>query len=222
MLQLVNISKSFAQRGKVLDNLSLEAVEGESISVTGPSGSGKSTLMNIIGALDKPDSGNVIFKGRSLSELTKDELAGYRNRNIGFVFQEHMLLNHLTILENILLPLMAGKISQSEYAENEKYATGMMEHIGISDLSSKFPFQVSGGEAQRATLVRALIRKPALLLADEPTGSLDAKNADLLGSLLVSINKELHITLIVVTHSDHLAAKMNRQLRLADGKLVSQ
>lgn len=222
MLQLINVSKSFPGRGQVLDNLSLDISSGESISVTGPSGSGKSTLMNIIGALDRPDSGEVIFEGRSLAVMSADDLAAYRNRNIGFVFQDHLLLKHLTILENIMLPLIAGKITDEVYSEKEKYAVSLMDHIGISDLSYKFPAQVSGGEAQRASLVRALITQPSLLLADEPTGSLDTKNADLLGSLLVSLNKEMNVTLIVVTHSEKLASKMDRQFRLADGKLLNQ
>ena len=197
MLRLENISKSFPQRGIVLDNLNLEATEGDSISVTGPSGSGKTTLMNIIGALERPDSGNIMFKGTSVLKLGSDELSGYRNRNIGFVFQDHLLLNHLTIRENILLPLFAERRSEEEYSEKEEYCEKLMDRIGISGLKDKYPFQVSGGEAQRATLIRALISKPSIILADEPTGSLDSKNAQNLGHLLVDLNKEFRITLIV-------------------------
>jgi ABC-type lipoprotein export system ATPase subunit len=219
MLRLENISKSYPQRGVVLDNLNFEANQGNSIAITGPSGSGKTTLMNIIGALDRPDSGDVIFKGGSVLAFNSDELAKYRNSNIGFVFQDHLLLNHLTIRENILLPVFAEKIKEEDYAEKEEYCTSLMEHIGIKELSDKFPFQISGGEAQRATLVRALIGKPSMLLADEPTGSLDSKNADILGRLLIEMNKEYGITLIVATHSGDLASRMGLHLKLEDGTL---
>lgn len=219
MLKLENISKSFPQRGIVLNNLVLEAGEGDSIAITGPSGSGKSTLMNIIGALDRPDSGDVKFRGNSILNLTHNDLSGYRNKNIGFVFQDHLLLNHLTIKENILLPLFAEKITSQEYSEKLNYCDMLAEQVGITGLMDKFPFQVSGGEAQRATLVRALIGKPSLLLADEPTGSLDSKNAENLGSLLAELNREFRITLIVATHSVDMASRMALHLKLDEGKL---
>lgn len=219
MLKLENISKSFPQRGIVLNNLILEAGEGDSIAITGPSGSGKSTLMNIIGALDRPDSGDVKFRGNSILNLSHNDLSGYRNKNIGFVFQDHLLLNHLTIKENILLPLFAEKITSQEYSEKLSYCDMLAERVGITGLMDKFPFQVSGGEAQRATLVRALIGKPSLLLADEPTGSLDSKNAENLGSLLAELNREFRITLIVATHSVDMASRMALHLKLDEGKL---
>jgi len=221
MVRLVNISKSFTQRGIVLDNLNLDVSKGESLAISGPSGSGKTTLMNIIGALDRPDSGDVFFNGSSLSNLTSDEIARYRNKNIGFVFQDHLLLNHLTIKENIMLPLFAEKIADSEYSEKEKYAAQMMDRVGITGLSEKYPFQISGGEAQRTTLVRALICKPSIILADEPTGSLDTRNAETLGRLLVELNKEEGLTLIVATHSSELASRMGMHLKLEEGKLRS-
>lgn len=220
MLELINISKSFTQRGVVLDHLNLIVKDGDSIAVTGPSGSGKTTLINIIGSLDHPDSGDVLFRGRSIISLNADESADYRNRNIGFVFQDHLLLPHLTIKENILLPLFATGISGSEYTDKKNNAAELMERIGIPGLADKYPFQISGGEAQRVTLVRALINKPSLLLADEPTGSLDATNAGILGDLLTEINRNMGITLFVVTHSADLASKMQLHLKLADGKLV--
>lgn len=221
MLKLENISKSFVQRGVVLDNLNLETSEGSSIAITGPSGSGKTTLMNIIGGLDRPDSGNISFRGDSILSLPSDELARYRNRNIGFVFQDHLLLNHLTIKENIMLPIFAERISKEGYREKEGYTMLLMERTGITALMDKYPFQISGGEAQRATLVRALIAKPSIILADEPTGSLDSKNAELLGQLLTDMNKDFGITLIVATHSSDLASMMRLHLRLEDGKLKS-
>jgi ABC-type lipoprotein export system ATPase subunit len=222
MLKLVNISKAYTQRGIVLDNLNLEVKEGDSIAVTGPSGSGKTTLMNIIGSLDHPDSGDVIFRGKSITTLNSDESADYRNRNIGFVFQDHLLLPHLTVKENIILPLLASAINGEEYKVREVNAVKLMDRIGIGGLKDKYPFQISGGEAQRVTLVRALINNPSLLIADEPTGSLDATNAEILGKLLKELNDELGITLFVVTHSSDLASRMKTHLKLKDGKLISK
>jgi len=219
MLRLESITKSFIRRGLVLDNLDLVVNEGDSIAVTGPSGSGKTTLMNIIGLLDRPDSGDVLFGDRSVLSFNPDESASYRNRNIGFVFQDHLLLPHLTVKENILLPLFARDISKEEYEEKKMYGTELMEKTGITDLADKYPFQISGGEAQRVTLVRSLINKPSLLLADEPTGSLDSKNAGLLGDILIRLNKETGTALIVATHSVDLAAKMRQHLKLKEGKL---
>jgi lipoprotein-releasing system ATP-binding protein len=221
MLSVKNISKSFTQRGQVLDNLCLEVNEGDSIAIMGPSGSGKTTIMNIIGLLDKPESGNIFFKGDSISEYTDDESAVYRNRNIGFVFQEHLLLPHLTVSENIFLPLLATNYTADELAIKENHIALLLAKTGISDLVSKYPSQISGGEAQRVALVRALSNSPSILLADEPTGSLDAKNADILGELLIEMNREFGITLILSTHSADLAKKMSRILKLEEGKLVN-
>ena len=220
MLRAEGITKSFLQRGSVLDKLDLSVKEGDSIAVTGPSGSGKTTLMNIIGSLDRPDSGIVMFQDKSILDFTPDESAQYRNRNIGFVFQDHLLLPHLTVEENILLPLFARHISHDEYEEKKNYAGTLMDKTGIQGLSGKYPFQISGGEAQRVTLVRALINKPSLLLADEPTGSLDAKNAALLGELLTLLNNETGTAMIVATHSADLAAKMKAHLHLENGRLI--
>ena len=221
MLSIRNISKSYPGRGPVLSELNLEVGPGDSVAITGPSGSGKTTLMNIIGLLDRPDSGEIIFMNRSVLELSNDEAALYRNRNIGFVFQEHLLLPYLTILENIVLPLNASRLSDAEHQEKYEYGLDLMKKTGITDLSRKYPYQVSGGEAQRATVVRALVNKPSLLLADEPTGSLDQKNATILGDMLRDLNLELGIALILATHSPELADKMSMHLKLADGILVS-
>lgn len=220
MLTISKISKSFHQRGLVLDDLSLQINKGDSVAVTGPSGSGKTTLMNIIGLLDRPDSGDILFNGNSILSFTPDQSAFYRNRNIGFVFQDHLLLPHLKVKENILLPALAVKTGKAEFAEKEEQALLLMKSIGIKDIAEKYPFQISGGEAQRVTLVRALVNRPSLLLADEPTGSLDSKNANILGDLLLDINAELGVSLIVATHSDGLAGKMKQHLRLELGKLV--
>jgi len=220
MLGIKNISKSFTQRGLVLDSLCLDVSEGASLAIMGPSGSGKTTLMNIIGLLDKPNKGEVFFRGESIADFTDDESALYRNRNIGFVFQDHLLLPHLTVKENILLPLLATKYSKEELTIKEQQLKDLMVRTGISELAAKHPFQISGGEAQRVALVRALANNPSILLADEPTGSLDAKNADILGEILLEMNKEFGITLILATHSYDLAKKMSRILKLEDGKLV--
>ena len=220
MLKINNISKSFTQRGLVLNNLCLDVDEGDSIAIMGPSGSGKTTLMNIVGLLDKPDSGEISFRGASIANFTDDESAVYRSRNIGFVFQDHLLLPHLTVSENIYLPLLAAKYSENELDEKESYIQKLMNKTGIHDLADKHPFRISGGEAQRVALIRALVNSPSILLADEPTGSLDEKNADNLGELILEMNKELGITILLATHSSDLAKKMSRVLHLENGNLV--
>jgi lipoprotein-releasing system ATP-binding protein len=220
MLLLNKITKSFLQRGIVLNELELNVNEGDLVSVSGPSGSGKTTLLNIIGLLDRPDSGKVVFKGVSILDYDQKESAGYRNKNIGFVFQDHLLLPYLTVKENIILPLLASKTDVQEFRRKENDSLKLMEKTGISDLAEKYPYQISGGEAQRVTLVRALVNKPALILADEPTGSLDKKNAEILGDLLVQMNSDFGITLILATHSKDLADKMKIHYTLSEGKLI--
>ncbi len=219
LLSFKNITKSFAQRGTVLNNLSLDVRRGDSIAIMGPSGSGKTTLMNIAGLLDKPDSGMILFNGTNIMEYNDDESAVYRNLNVGFVFQEHLLLPHLTVSENILLPLLASRQSREDLLLKEDRAKGLMIKTGISELSTKYPSAISGGEAQRAALVRALVNNPSILLADEPTGSLDAGNAEIMGELLSEMNGETGITIILATHSEKLAMKMSRTLHLGDGQL---
>ncbi len=220
MLILNKISKSFLQRGIVLKDLDLTVNEGDSVSIMGPSGSGKTTLLNIIGLLDRPDNGEVIFRGEPVLKYDHDESALYRNRNIGFVFQDHLLLPYLTIMENILLPLLASRATEKDHRLKEDEARKMMERTGITDIAGKYPWQISGGEAQRATLVRALVNKPSILLADEPTGSLDRKNSENLGDLLTGMNKDYGITLILATHSQDLAGRMKIRYSLSEGKLV--
>jgi len=220
MLSIKGVSKSFIQRGLVLDNLSLEVDEGETVAIMGPSGSGKTTLMNIIGLLDKPDTGDVIFRGVSVSDFSEDEAADFRNINIGFVFQEHLLLPYLTVSENVTLPLMASKSSLKDLSAKEQHIKLLMESTGIYNLRDKYPFTISGGEAQRFALVRALANSPSILLADEPTGSLDAKNAEKMGELLMEINRTTGIIIIMATHSVNLANKMSKILHLEEGKLI--
>jgi len=220
MLILNKISKSFLQRGIVLKDLDMTVNEGDSVSIMGPSGSGKTTLLNIIGLLDRPDNGEVIFRGEPVLKYYHDESALYRNRNIGFVFQDHLLLPYLTIMENILLPLLASRATEKDHRLKEDEARKMMERTGITDIAGRYPWQISGGEAQRATLVRALVNKPSILLADEPTGSLDRKNSEKLGDLLTGMNKDYGITLILATHSQDLAGRMKIRYSLSEGKLV--
>ncbi len=220
MLQLKNISKSYPQRGVVFEGLCLEAGEGETIAVMGPSGSGKTTLLNIIGLLDKPDSGEIFFREKILNNFSNDEAAEYRNKYAGFIFQDHLLLPYLTIIDNILLPLFAGKVDDEKYSEKRNYVMRLMQKTGIDSISEKYPFQVSGGEAQRAALVRALVNKPDLLLADEPTGSLDAANAEILGDLLREISSLESTTVILATHSEKLAKKMSVIYRIEEGNLA--
>jgi len=220
MLKLSNISKSFIQRGVVLNNLDLEISKGDTIAVSGPSGSGKTTLLNLIGLLDRPDSGSIMFMNESILGFKPDEEAAYRNRNSGFVFQDHLLLPHLTILENILLPTIARRITSQEIKDAEDYAREMMREVGIEELADKFPFLVSGGEAQRASLVRSLINRPSLLIADEPTGSLDADNAGIMGDLLLKMNSRHGISIILATHSASLAERLSKRFYLEKGKLI--
>ena len=220
MLSVKNISKSFTQRGTVLDNLCLEVETGDTIAIMGPSGSGKTTFMNIMGLLDKPDAGEILFKGGSISNFSESESAAYRNMNIGFVFQDHLLLPYMNVYQNIFLPLLAAKYSKTQYPDKRLYINELMVRSGIYDLKSKYPSQISGGEAQRVALVRALVNKPSVLLADEPTGSLDAKNSELMGDLLLEMNREYSISLILATHSIDIANKMKKKFHLVEGKLV--
>ncbi len=222
MLRLNNISKSFLQRGIVLNDLHLSVKEGDTVSITGPSGSGKTTLLNIIGLLDRPDAGEVLFRDKQLLSYDQDQAARYRSLNICFVFQDHLLLPYLTVFENILLPLLASETSDADYSRKTDEARRMMEKTGISGIASKYPYQISGGEAQRATLVRALVNQPSILLADEPTGSLDRRNAEILGDLLTGMNREYGITLILATHSQDLADRMKVRYALSEGKLELQ
>ncbi len=219
MLNIEEISKSFSQRGTVLDHLSLEVKKADAFAIMGPSGSGKTTLLNIIGLLDKPDSGAIFFNGSPIAGYSDDESSAYRNRNIGYVFQDHLLLPYLTVYENIILPLMAAEYTETEMDKRKKQVDSLMDETGITVLRDKYPSQVSGGEAQRAALVRALANNPSVLLADEPTGALDARNADNLGDLLIQMNKDFGITIILATHSAALASKMEKIYKLEEGKL---
>lgn len=223
MLKLENITKYYevpetSVRRMVLNELSLEIEGGDRIAILGPSGSGKSTLLNVMSSLDLPNSGSVNFDGEEISSYTSEQLAQFRNKKIGFVFQSHHLLPQLSLLENVLLPYLPEK-DKAVKKEAEKRALDLLEFVGLSERIHQRPGQMSGGECQRAAVVRALIHQPKLILADEPTGSLDKASAEQLAKLFVRINEEQAVTLVVVTHSEELAQYMNRICRIEDGKI---
>jgi ABC-type lipoprotein export system ATPase subunit len=221
LLQLNNISKGYGEPDThnfrpVLKRLDLEIEKGEKIAIVGPSGSGKTTLLNLIGALDNPDSGQILFNEKDITGYSKKELAKFRNQNLGFVFQLHHLMPQLSLWENVLLPLLPqGKISN----EQKEWAKHLINKVGIWKQRDQKPSEMSGGECQRTAVVRALINKPELILADEPTGALDEGNANALSELLIQLGEEENVTLVTVTHSSELAQKMDRKLVLRNGKL---
>ena len=225
LLQLEHIEKGFGTPGDpsfrpVLQDLSLRVEEGERLAILGPSGSGKTTLLNLIGGLDHPDEGSVVFRGERINRYSAGEMDRFRNREIGFVFQFHHLLPQCTLLENVLIPtLMQDRSGRDERVER---AEKLLKRVGIWDHRDKLPGKMSGGECQRAAVVRAMINGPSLLLADEPTGALDRENVEKMAGLLLELNREDGLTLLVVTHSAGLAEKMGKILELRNGKLESR
>ena len=217
ILKFENISKSFGNQ-LILNNLSIEIQNGDTLAIVGPSGSGKTTFLNIAGALDVADSGKVLFKYQDISSMSEKERSAFRNKNIGFVFQQHYLLPQCTVLENVLIPTLTYSIKTEKLAATKR-AEQLLEKLGLFEHRHKLPGQLSGGECQRTAFVRALINEPELILADEPTGSLDEESAAKLSSELIQLNKELNTTLIVVTHSLKLAQQMNAVLTLKNHTL---
>jgi len=216
-----DVSKQFPTRAaplEVLRGVSLELSAGENLAIVGPSGSGKSTLLHIIGTLDRPTSGSVTLGGDDPFRLSEPQLADFRNRRIGFVFQDHHLLPQCTVLENVLVPAIAGGAVS---ADTLKYAEELIERVGLKDRADHRPAELSGGERQRVAVARALIRQPALVLADEPTGNLDRTTAGAIADLLLELPQQERAMLIVVTHSLELAQRMQRQVELDDGRLHS-
>jgi ABC-type lipoprotein export system ATPase subunit len=223
LLQLRDVRKEFESQNSaaelsILKGVSIDVSAGESLAIVGPSGSGKSTLLNIMGTLDSPSRGTVLLNDVDLSTLNERELAKVRNQQIGFVFQSHHLLPQCTVLENVLVPTLAGENSQTE--DKESRAIKLLEEVGLGSRRSHRPGQLSGGEKQRVAVVRALINRPKLLLADEPSGALDRVSADQLASLLIEMNAREGVALIVVTHSLDLARRMKTIYELRDGVLV--
>lgn len=224
IIRAENIHKSYAMGRKnlqVLKGASLSIEAGSFSAIVGASGSGKSTLLHILGALDKPDQGQVEFEGQNLSRLSSGKLNQYRNRSVGFVFQFYHLLNELNVLENTLLPVMAaaGTVTWLQRKNNlQKEALQLLERFGLAERLRHRPYELSGGERQRVAIARALINRPALLLADEPTGNLDAKTGFGILEVLKELNRSGQ-TIIMVTHDDRIAAQAQRISRLVDGKV---
>lgn len=223
LLELRHVSKTYrAPDGgdavDVLRNVSLQVAAGESIAIVGPSGSGKSTALNLIGALDRADSGEVIVDGRDVEKLGEQDLAAYRNTTVGFIFQLHHLLPQCSILENVLIPTLAAP--QRDAAALAARAESLLESVGLKHRLHHRPGELSGGERQRVAVARALINQPKLLLADEPTGALDRTNAARLTDLLVELNRTHGVTLLLVTHALDLAQRMQRVFELSDGQLI--
>jgi ABC-type lipoprotein export system ATPase subunit len=221
LLELTDITKRYdvkdTEAAPVLKEISLTVQPGETLAIVGPSGSGKSTLLNIIGSLDEPTSGTVLLEGQDIASLNDKELAAIRNQKIGFIFQEHHLLPQCTVLENVLVPTMAGA-NRSNH-DPAAQARQLLQEVGLEHRICYYPGQLSGGEKQRVAVVRALINSPKLLLADEPTGSLDKTSSENLVNLLVELNRKHQITLIMVTHSLQMARRMAKVLELTDGLL---
>lgn len=225
LIELNAVTRVFAPAGQpavsVLRGISLAVAAGERLAILGPSGSGKSTLLNLIGGLDRPDHGSVRVHGHNLAQLSDRDLAQMRNREIGFVFQLHHLLPQCTVLENVLVPTLARRDHPDRTALQTR-ALDLLARVGLSERRQAFPGTLSGGERQRVAVARALINRPCLLLADEPTGSLDADSAAALGDLLTAVHREEGITLVVVTHSHDLARRLDRSLHLHQGQLSAQ
>lgn len=222
LLRLTNISKGYGDPQKnnfrkVLEGLNLEIDKGQKIAIAGPSGSGKTTLLNLIGTLDRPDSGNIYFKDEEISHYSNQELAHFRNRELGFVFQLHYLLPQCTVWENVLLPVLPFKKVAGK--DDKEWAEHLLRKVGLWEQRNQKPSEISGGESQRAAVVRALVNKPQLILADEPTGALDEQNAENLTDILQTLSVEEHVTLIVVTHSNELASRMDKVYHLKKGIL---
>ena len=217
MIKVKNLSKSFNNQ-LVLDNISIEIKKGDFISIVGHSGAGKTTFLNILGTIDEYDKNpktSILFNNIDITNLDDDKLSSFRNKEIGFIFQFHQLLPELTAQENILLPSMIGKRSEKESLENLKKLSSILE---INHILNKKPEFISGGEKQRVAVARALINSPSILLADEPTGNLDSKNAEKIQKLFKKINKELNVTIVLVTHNKAFSKIADKCLVLSDGK----
>jgi len=215
--QLNKSYRSGEDRLHVLRDLRLRMTAGESLAVVGPSGSGKSTLLQILGTLDQPDSGSVDIAGTDPFLLNERQLADFRNSKIGFIFQDHHLLPQLTVLENVLIPALAGGAAvEADFARAEE----LIRRVSLTDRMTHLPGQLSGGERERVAIARALFRDPVMILADEPTGNLDRRTAVQVTELLLELQAQSGAMLIAVTHSDSLAAAMGRRAELVDGGLV--
>lgn len=215
MIEVRDIVKSY-DKLRVLDGVSLDIGRGEIVAVTGPSGAGKTTLLQIVGSLERADSGSVSYEGTRLETLGEKALARFRNVNIGFIFQFHQLLPEFTLLENVEMPALIGGRSR---AEARRRAMELIEYLGLGDRTTHKPSQLSGGERQRAAVARALVNNPRVVLADEPTGSLDSRNRAELHRLFFDLRRDMGHTFVIVTHDENLAADADRIIRLTDGHI---
>jgi lipoprotein-releasing system ATP-binding protein len=215
MIEIKNIKKSFGSLN-VLKGIDLHIGKGEIVSIVGPSGAGKTTLLQIIGTLDKPDSGQVIINGTDTGKLSGAKLSDFRNRHIGFVFQFHQLLPEFTALENVMIPAFIAGTSKKEAV---KRANELLAFMGLEDRAGHKPNELSGGEKQRVAVARALMNNPAVILADEPSGSLDSKNKEELHRLFFELRDHFNQTFVIVTHDEHLAEITDRTIKMRDGML---
>lgn len=221
MIDVRQLSKTYETPGediRVLDRLDLSLAAGDTAAIVGPSGCGKSTLLNLLGALDRPTSGSIKIGDQDIASFSEEQAAAFRNHSLGFIFQQQHLLPQLNVLENVLVPRLAGDWQESA-AETGKRALTLLETVGLSERLRHLPWQLSGGEKLRTAVARALINRPKLILADEPTGSLDPASTDTIADLLLALNRDHGVTLIVVTHNVALAKRMGKTFELRNGKL---
>jgi len=220
LIAIRNICKGFNNSGtriEILKGLNFDIVTGETLAVVGASGIGKSTLLHILGTLDRPDSGRLLYKGENVFDYDDRQLAHFRNESVGFVFQFHHLLSEFTALENTMMPALINGLYKSAAADA---AEAILVRVGLKDRLNHRVTKLSGGEQQRVALARALVLKPGILLADEPTGNLDIGNSEQVHALLMELNEELRMTLVVVTHNLELASFMSRRVTIVEGQLV--
>ncbi|MCB0277946.1 MAG: ABC transporter ATP-binding protein [Calditrichaeota bacterium] len=221
MIKLENVEKVFQTKTietVALNNINIEVKKGEFVAIMGPSGSGKSTLLNIMGLLDEPSKGGIVIDDMPVQSFDDRDLAALRNRKIGFIFQSFHLINDLTVVDNVELPLLYRKMTAKERRDQ---ALAALEKVGLSARTKHFPNQLSGGQRQRVAIARAIVGKPEIILADEPTGNLDSVMGEEIVNILLDLNKNEGVTIIMVTHDEHMAKKANRLIRFFDGRQVN-